>query len=161
MPLLQPDADNAPLLDKLPESIGQLFKYWRAKRGERAMPARADIDPAEIKAFLPLSILVDVTYDDAGEPDFTYRLVGTREVEIRGSDPTGRRVAEAFHGPSLENVVGCYRQVVDNRIPFLDDEYFVREGDNFADEANLFLPLSNDGARVNMVMVFTAYRRLK
>lgn len=161
MPLLQPDADNASLLDKLPDSIGQLFNYWRAKRGDRPMPARADIDPAEIKAFLPLSILVDVTYDDAGEPDFTYRLVGTREVEIRGGDPTGRRVAEAFHGPSLENVVGCYRLVVDNRTPFLDDEYFVREGDNFADEANLFLPLSNDGEKVNMVMVFTAYRRLK
>lgn len=42
----------------------------------------------------------------------------------------------------------------------LDHEYFVREGDRYGDEANLFLPLSNDGQRVNMVIVFKAYRRL-
>ncbi len=161
MPLLQPDHADPAILANLPDSIGQLLAYWQSKRQGRAMPSRADIEPAEIKTFLPLSILVDVTYDERGEPDFTYRLVGTREVEIRGSDPTGRRVAEAYHGPSVENVIGCYRQVVDSRAPFLDDEYFVREGDNFADEANLFLPLSNDGERVNMVMVFTAYRRLR
>ncbi|MBL8573873.1 MAG: PAS domain-containing protein [Hyphomicrobiaceae bacterium] len=161
MPLLHPDHADPAILANLPESIGQLLAYWQSKRRGRAMPSRADIEPAEIKTFLPLSILVDVTYDERGEPDFTYRLVGTREVEIRGSDPTGRRVAEAYHGPSVENVIGCYRLVVDNRVPFLDDEYFVRDGDNFADEANLFLPLSNDGERVNMVMVFTAYRRLR
>jgi hypothetical protein len=161
MPLLQPDHADPAILANLPDSIGQLLAYWQSKRQGRAMPSRADIEPAEIKTFLPLSILVDVTYDERGEPDFTYRLVGTREVEIRGSDPTGRRVAEAYHGPSVENVIGCYRLVVDNRVPFLDDEYFVRDGDNFADEANLFLPLSNDGERVNMVMVFTAYRRLR
>lgn len=161
MPLLQPDHADPAILANLPDSIGQLLAYWQSKRQGRAMPSRADIEPAEIKTFLPLSILVDVTYDERGEPDFTYRLVGTREVEIRGNDPTGRRVAEAYHGPSVENVIGCYRLVVDNRVPFLDDEYFVRDGDNFADEANLFLPLSNDGERVNMVMVFTAYRRLR
>ena len=105
-------------------------------------------------------ILVDVVYDAEARPDFVYRLVGTREAEIRGNDPTGRRVAEAYHGPSAENAVGCYLEVVEARAPLLDDEYFARDGDRYADEANLFLPLSNDGEKVNMVLVFTAYRRL-
>lgn len=161
MPLLNPDDPSPAVFAALPPSIAELYAYWRAKRQGRAMPSRSDIEPAEIKAFLPLSILVDVIYDAAGAPDFVYRLVGTREVEVRGNDPTGKRVADAYHGPSAENAVGCYRIVVDNRAPFLDDEYFARDGDNFADEANLFLPLSNDGAQVNMVLVFTAYRRLK
>jgi hypothetical protein len=153
--------DPAPLqLAKLPESLSQFYEYWQAKRAARRMPARADIDPAEIKPFLPYMIIVDVVYDPQSRPDFVYRLVGTREVEIRGNDPTGRRVADAFHGPSAENAVGCYVQVVENKAPLLDDEYFVRDGDRYADEANLFLPLSNDGERVNMVLVFTAYRRL-
>lgn len=153
--------DRAPSqLAKLPESLSKVYAYWQQKRGARAMPARSDIDPAEIKPLLPYMILVDVVYDQQTRPDFIYRLVGTREVEIRGNDPTGRRVAEAFHGPSAENAVGCYVQVVETRAPLLDDEYFVRDGDRYADEANLFLPLSNDGEQVNMVMVFTAYRRL-
>lgn len=144
----------------LPESLRQMFAYWRGKLHGRSMPARSDLDPAEIKALLPYTILVDVVYADDGRPDFVYRLVGTREVEIRGNDPTGRRVAEAFHGPSAENAVGCYIQVVEAKAPLLDDEYFVRDGDRYADEANLFLPLSNDDEHVNMVLVFTAYRRL-
>jgi hypothetical protein len=138
-----------------------MFDYWRAKAGARTMPARTDIEPSEIKRFLPSMILVDVRYDSAGRPDFVYRLVGTREVEVRGEDPTGRHVAEAFHGPSVENVLGCYMRVVESGKPFLDDEYFLRDGDNFADEANIFLPLSSDGQRINMILVYTAYRRIR
>jgi len=161
MPLLNPDDPDPEALATVPESIRQMFAYWQRKRGNRRMPARADIDPAEMKALLPFMILVDVVHDAAGKTDFVYRLVGTREVEIRSGDPTGRRVAEAFHGPSAENALGCYRQAVDNRVPYLDDEYFAQADDRFGDEANLFLPLSNDGETVNMVLVFTAYRKLK
>ncbi|HUJ03619.1 MAG TPA: PAS domain-containing protein, partial [Rhizomicrobium sp.] len=37
-----------------------LKAYWDRKRGERAMPARADIKPAEIKEHLGSIVLVDV-----------------------------------------------------------------------------------------------------
>ncbi|HNB26587.1 MAG TPA: PAS domain-containing protein [Alphaproteobacteria bacterium] len=161
MPLLNPDNPDPEALGKVPESIRQMFAYWQRKRGARRMPSRADIDPAEMKAMLPFMILVDVVYDAAGKADFVYRLVGTREVEIRNGDPTGQRVAEAFHGPSAENALGCYRQAVESRMPYLDDEYFAQADDRFGDEANLFLPLSNDDETVNMVLVFTAYRKLK
>jgi hypothetical protein len=161
MPLLLTDQDVAAAFSGLPDDLRAMYEYWRAKAGARPMPARADIDPSEIKSLLPSMILVDVRYDAAGRPDFVYRLVGTREVEVRGENPTGLRVAEAFHGPSVENVLGCYMCVVESGRPFLDDEYFLRDGDNFADEANIFLPLSGDGRRVNMVLVYTAYRRIR
>jgi hypothetical protein len=51
------------------------------------MPSRADIDPTEIVPFLPGIMLVDVVAD---ERRFVYRLVGTREVAMRGRDPTGK-----------------------------------------------------------------------
>jgi hypothetical protein len=161
MPLLSPDDDNAALFAGLPPDIEAMFQYWRSKRAGRKMPARADLDPAEIKTLLPNMILVDVVYDDAGQPDFIYRLLGTREGEIRGDNPVGKRVAENFFGPSLDNVLGCYLTVVNNAVPYLDDDYFVRDGDHFADEANIFLPLSKDGECVNMVLVYTAYRRIR
>ena len=83
----------------------------------RRMPARADLDPAEFKTLLPSMILVDVVYDVAGKPDFIYRLLGTHEVEVRGENPVGKRVAENFFGPSLENVLGCYTSVVNSGVP--------------------------------------------
>jgi len=161
MPLLSADDENPPIFDGLPADLRVMFDYWRSKRAGRRMPARSDLDPSEIKALLPNMILVDVVYDAAGNVDLVYRLAGTREVEVRGEDPTGKRVADAFCGPSLENVLGCYLSVVEGRQPFVDDDYFVRDGDDFADEANIFLPLSNDGERINMILVYTAYRRVR
>jgi hypothetical protein len=161
MPLLSADDGNEAIFEGLPPDLRALFDYWRSKRAGRRMPSRGDLDPAEIKTMLPSMILVDVVYDAAGKADFVYRLLGTREVDIRGENPTGKRVADAYFGPSLENVLGCYQTVVESREPYLDDEYYVRDGDHFADEANIFLPLSNDGERVNMILVYTAYRRIR
>jgi hypothetical protein len=161
MPLLSADDENAEIFEGLPADLRAIFDYWRAKRAGRKMPSRADLDPAELKVLLPSMILVDVLYDEAGKADFVYRLAGTREVEARSENPTGKRVAEAFFGPSLENVLGCYQSVVDRREPYLDDDHFVRGGDHFADEANIFLPLSSDGERVTMILVYTAYRRIR
>ncbi|HEV8391637.1 MAG TPA: PAS domain-containing protein [Dongiaceae bacterium] len=161
MPLISADDDNTAIFEGLPADLRALFDYWRAKRAGRRMPSRSDLDPSELKTLLPSMILVDVLYDVAGKPDFVYRLAGTREVEVRGENPTGKRVAEAFFGPSLENVLGCYQSVVERGEPYLDDDYFLRDGDYFADEANIFLPLSNDGERVSMILVYTAYRRVR
>jgi hypothetical protein len=161
MPLLSADDGNDAIFDGLPPDLRAMFNYWRSKRAGRSMPARADLDPAEIKTLLPSMVLVDVIYDAAGKADFVYRLLGTHEVDVRGENPAGRRVADAYFGPSLENVLGCYQAVVDSRVPYVDDDYYVRDGDDFADEANIFLPLSNDGERVSMVLVYTAYRRIR
>lgn len=161
MPLLSADDENANVFVGLPADIRALFEYWRSKRQGRPMPARADLDPSELKMMLPSMILVDVVYDATGKADFVYRLLGTHEVEVRGENPTGKRVAETFFGPSLENVLGCYMTVLENKQPYLDDDYYVRDGDYYADEANIFLPLSADGERINMILVYTAYRRIR
>ena len=147
MPLLSPGHDRPELpadiqigaLAGAPPDLLEMYAYWQRKRGARAMPTRADIEPAEIKRLLPGVLLVDV----------------------RGENPVGKRVADAFFGPTLENVLGCYQTVVDHREPYLDDDYYLRDGDYFADEANIFLPLSNDGEHVNMILVYTAYRRVR
>src|SRR3954471_8865936 len=81
------------------ESVRAVYEYWRGKAAGRAMPYRADIDPAELKPVLPALMLVDVVPDPRR---FVYRLVGTHEVAGRGRDPTGLSVAEAFYGASAE-----------------------------------------------------------
>jgi hypothetical protein len=129
-----------------------MHDYWLAKRGSRAMPARADIEPVEIKKLLPMTVLVNVTADARR---FVYRLVGTQEVAERGNDPTGKSVAEAFFGGSLEETLSCYEYVVRNRAPFCYRDPYAASDGQIQNDDIIYLPLSDDGESVNMILVFT------
>jgi hypothetical protein len=133
------------------DEIRAVFDYWRRKAGDRRMPSRADIDPVELKPFLPRITLVDVVDD---QRHLVYRLAGTREVEARGADPTGKPVGDAYFGPSQNEVVRRYNYVIEYQAP-----YYFRGGFEFGDrfvenEEIIFLPLSDDSERVNMILVF-------
>lgn len=86
-------------IDECHESLVALYAYWDAKRGNRRMPSRADIDPVDLKRFLRLLCLIDVVPD---ERQYVYRVVGTRDVEMRGYDPTGKSVKEGYYGESSD-----------------------------------------------------------
>src|SRR5215510_1375314 len=89
-------------------------RYWEEKRRGRAMPSRADIDPLELRKYLPGIILIDVV-DDARR--YVYRLVGTREVAMRGKDPTGQSVIDGFFAQDLAAALAILDQVVTLRGP--------------------------------------------
>ena len=166
MPLLSPSQDRPELpadaqvgiLAGAPPDLLEMYAYWQRKRGPRPMPTRSDIEPAEIKRLLPGLLLVDVRPAPDGMLDFVYRLVGTREVEMRGHDPTGKRVAEAYYGKSADVVTACYRRVADTGQPFLDEDCFHLPGQEWSPSASIYLPLSNDGTKVNMVLVYSSFR---
>jgi hypothetical protein len=136
--------------------IRRFHAYWDAKREGRRLPSRADIDPAEMIPFLPNLILVDV---ESREPlSLTYRLVGTREVEARGRDPTHLPVAEGFYCYSRDEALLSYRLVVESRAPMFCDDTKASPHCRLTEHGSLFLPLSDDGETVNKVMVYTVYR---
>ena len=142
------------------EDTKALYGYWLEICRGRRMPARADLDPLDLPPkLLPSICLVDVVPDARR---YVYRLVGTADVEMRGSDPTGKSVAEACFAPSPENALGCYDTVVWTKAPLLDPEPFTAPNGRYVTEETLFLPLSSDGISVNMVLVFThsEYARL-
>lgn len=166
MPQLSPDLDRpaaaadaqSGALAGAPPDLLEMYAYWQRKRGARPMPARTDIEPAEIKRLLPGMLLVDIRRGPDGTPDFVYRLVGTRESDMRGHDPTGRRVADAYYGKSADDVTECYRRVVESGCPFLDDDCFHLPGQEWSPAASIYLPLSSDGAQVDMVLVYSSFR---
>lgn len=138
-----------------PETV-QLYNYWRSKCGNRKMPRRADIDPSEIPPrLLPCLSLVDVVDDDRR---YVYRLVGTADVQVRGSDPTGKSVREGFFGPDADDAVSCYDKVCETRAPLLDPTPFTATNGRYATEETIFLPLSDDGETVNKIVVFFAFK---
>jgi len=128
--------------------------YWLEKKGSRAMPRRADLDPAEIPDLLPHVLLIDILQEPL---DFRYRLIGTT-VEHHLSRPlTGLRLSELPHQQpgsviwaTLEGVVIDPRPI-SSRIPYVGPhrDYKVAE--------DVIMPLSDDGKTVNMLFVTVAY----
>jgi hypothetical protein len=140
------------------EKLRSIYRYWDGKRAGRAMPSRADIDPADLKPHLPQIVLLDV------EPDplrFRYRLVGTEVTRVRRgtskSDPTGTYVDEVTHHQGTLAVLAHYRRVVTERKPSLDHGDYAPDPDRpWARFTRLVMPLSRDGKTVDMLLVALA-----
>jgi hypothetical protein len=147
---LSPEETEARIAASHPD-IRAIVEYWRMKAGARRMPGRTDIDPVDIKAFLPRITLVDVVPDTRR---FVYRLVGTEEVASRGSDPTGRSVVEAYFAASAEESLGYYEHVVQTGAPCCFRGNYRAPDGALEKQDVIFLPLSEDGETVNMILVF-------
>ena len=139
-------------LPRASDRIKMMYRYWCSKCRGNALPRRADIDPTELPpGFLPHITIVEVVPD---KRRYVYRLVGTKEVELRGQDPTGKSVIEAFFGPSVEDALKCYDTAVITRLPYYDNQPFNSADGHYTDDEDLFLPLSDDGQTINRVLVF-------
>jgi len=63
-------------------SIRELFDYWNLRRGRRAAPDRADIEPSAIRRLLADTFIL--SYDEAaGHP---FRVAGTRICAVFGRE---------------------------------------------------------------------------
>jgi len=145
---------TSPVPHSIPPGLEPIFRYWDEKRGSRRMPRRADIDPVELVAFLPALMIVDVVADARR---YVYRLVGTREAQARGRDPTGRPVGDAFIGSSRESVLANYDQVSLTGVPHVDLKTVITNGDRLDNSHVIFLPLSEDDRSVSQILVYTDF----
>jgi hypothetical protein len=130
------------------EMLLGLFGYWDRKRAGRRMPARADIDPIDIRDWMPSIIFCEV------EPEplrFRYRLIGTRLTELVHRDATGRYIDESLYGDNVEVVKGPFLEAYQTRAP-VALRGRLKWGNVERAVAALSLPLSNDGETVNMVV---------
>jgi len=126
-----------------------LLDYWLQKRGGRAMPARGDIDPAEIPRLLPDLGLVDVLH---GGADFRFRLLGTRITELFHADFTGMTVGDIEVDHYRSFLESRYRRVVAERCPIYSETVFGAGGREHLRAWRLCVPLSNSGDGVDMIL---------
>lgn len=134
----------------LPETAA-FYRYWDSKRQGRAMPSRADLDPVEMRSWLPGIILVDVL---RGPHRMIYRVVGTRSVAMRNADVTGQPVEEGRHGDKLAHVLENYRLVVEEHKLVYDWDGTPNRDAHILSTEVLMLPLSSDGKTVDRVISF-------
>jgi hypothetical protein len=140
------------LLHCAPGGVAQVFRYWDRVRGDRAMPPPSKIDFLELRAWLPGIVMIEVTEGEKRE--LIYRVVGERAVRLRGYDPTGMTVAKAAFGRSVPYVLANYAVVIDLRIPLYGWNETEGADGTRGGSGTLLLPLSEDGRRVDWVLVY-------
>ncbi len=156
MPLgdhLEPEAAALPFTDP---RLAEIYRYWRSKAPVPAMPRRADIDPIEIPKLLPDVMLVDVV----AEGRYRYRLIGTENAQAHGMVATGRYLDDVLPGREYKShVIALYDECVQQRRALYSECLFLSP-ERHAPERHtkvLFMPLSENGASVNMVFVMQIF----
>lgn len=138
------------------KKVMRLHEYWCAIKGERRMPARADIDPAEIKSILPNLILSEVKVEPLR---VRYRIVGTEVVRIAGIDFTNRYLDELASdaGDIVEYWMRQYRASCEKREPIFGRCNMRLSGEWIQDYEWAILPLSTNGIVVDMTIAVEDY----
>jgi hypothetical protein len=148
------------IADSLDEPLlAELYQYWSNRRGQRSLPARADIDPVDIPHLLPHIALTEIVPSSDGKgPRFHYRLAGT-EIEARfGCALTNRFLDEIKQGDYLNYVQSLYRQLMSDLAPVYAESSFEAGDSNILLAKRLMLPMSDDQQSVNMVLSGVLYR---
>jgi hypothetical protein len=134
-----------------------LHEFWNRRRGARPFLARADFQPEDLKPLLGMLILVDVLPGETpATARFRYRVHGSKLVQQMGYDMTGRTVDEVPNADNARFITGKWRQLVAERRPIA----FTRErvlGQGLRRYEALALPLSSDGAAIDMILEGIAF----
>lgn len=128
-----------------------LLEYWQARKGDRALPGRPDLDPVDIGPLLPHIILIDV---ERAPERFRVRLVGTHVVDTLGRDNTGRYYDEVYRPEAYATFVEGIRRVIAGRAPLSGyGQVYFAAGREYLTYESLTLPLAADGRTVDMLLV--------
>ncbi|MEZ5874529.1 MAG: PAS domain-containing protein [Hyphomicrobiales bacterium] len=127
----------------------ELFDYWCQTAGERAMPARSDLDPLKAPRLLPHLGVIDLR---DGVDQGLFRLAGTRLRDIYGQEITGKRIDQVFSGDCSDYWGRIHGRVVQMGSPAHGVVRGPAEGRDHVILFWLRLPLSEDGGRVDRIL---------
>jgi hypothetical protein len=131
----------------------ELFAYWASLRRSGGLPARRDLDPGGIKRLLPTISLIDVV---PGPLDFRIRLAGTGLYDVYGREITGRRLVDVYNTAAADYWRGELGKVVREMRPSAGVHNLAWRGASHLSILWLRLPLSSDGATVDMILGYDA-----
>jgi len=130
--------------------LQDLLALWERQRGDRPLPSRADFTPEILRRHLGWLHLLDVR---DGQPRFRFRLYGSEIAEVTGRDVTGRNFEDAFSGQFREALIRALEQTVRERRPLRVASTAAGANKDYIPITSLFLPLSEDGETVNMILI--------
>jgi hypothetical protein len=138
------------VLDIRSSTLQRLHRDWEDRRRGREFPARSDFDVLDLRYVIGHLALLDVSYDPIR---FRFRLHGTGISQRVGYEMTGKEVDDLPPPVVRSSVRRHFTAVVEQRMPLVE----VRErhilDDRVVGSESLALPLSRDGAAIDMLMV--------
>jgi hypothetical protein len=127
-----------------------LYATWNAIHGDGTLPARGEIGPETLKAWLRNVELIDIEREPMR---FRRRLVGTKIVDYQGVDRTGDYLASddaaTVDGWALEDYAECAAKGLPVH---RQDSGIDANGDTVRWE-RLLMPLASDGRTPDMILV--------
>lgn len=126
--------------------LRKLYLYWQDRRGDRAFPARKDLDPIDFRYIIGNILLIDVLQNPLR---FRCRLHGTNLSERAGYDMTGKMVDELPGDENRTVLVDRLHWLMEWRKPFAISHTWRLDDHDHRYEV-IWLPLSDDGTTINM-----------
>ena len=132
----------------------RFLSLWRSKAGTRAMPAKSEITPRDLKDFLRDVVICQRVAEHPS--DYTWRVIGTKVAEVVGEN-TGKTIAESTPPELAARWIECGDLILNGgqpmrflgRVHLKDREYL--------DAENLFVPLANDDGLPAYIMGLCRY----
>lgn len=133
-------------------TLRTLLHYVRSIAPAGRLPGRQHFDPLAIPHVLPHLVLLDVQREPLR---YRYRLVGTKEVELYGQDPTGRWYDEVRpHGPKTASGYARLRLAVERRqASYRKGRVLALRHREHQSAENLVCPFAADGTNVDLILV--------
>lgn len=132
----------------------ELYDYWLNRSGDRAMPARSDISPADFPRLLPGISLIEVSQP---ENRFRVRLAGTRLREVYEQEITGLYLDELDWGDRHDYWMSAYERVAGTGMPAQGVVRGPRVTKEHLVQFWIRLPLSSAPPDVQMILCYDAF----
>jgi hypothetical protein len=145
-------------LDQASNAARAVFETWCSWKPTGRLPRLDEIYPYALGDAIPASLVVDVL--DA-EQDYRYRHIGALEAETRCCDPTGVTVRQVYRSrPDIvEFCLESYDLATASPWGIIDFSIEASANPRYLELETMFLPLSEDGARVTQILVYSHFMR--
>ena len=132
--------------------------YWRSLCRGRAMPARSELSPRAMQAFLPYVSVVDVVPDRVRGFEYIVSLQGTHPTEVLGH-VKGRRLGDVLSRELAERWRGCFEHARAAAAPVRLLTRASTLAKNWLACEVLIAPLANEAGQMqSLFWVFAAWR---
>ncbi|MGO1118450.1 PAS domain-containing protein [Rhodovibrionaceae bacterium A322] len=136
--------------------VSEFQRYWEKAKGRHAIPARADLDPADLHHLLPHMIMVDIEEDPQR---VRYRMVGQEIQRVSGQDFSGRYLDELTFSPPADSgyFLAGYSKVIESQQPHAALVPLRLDQSTVAHYESAIFPLSSNGRRINRCIAVEDY----
>ena len=128
----------------------EFLGYWLGKRSDPRISERSPIDPfIEKPQLAPYLFVYDVI---SGGQNFRNRIIGTKIMDLYGSDPTGYLITEFWFGGEIETVLRLLRKCVETGKPVAYEGAYHWQGRKFVEWQCVTTPLGTDNGQIKQVI---------